>query len=115
MVLKRNYKGIEGYFYNSGNKKLVIQPGIIDRCWYSQEFEDKILNIGISKDEFTSFVFEVRDKRDITSILEDFEVSGVMKLNKLAAEKRLVLVYNHDGVNLGISFNRWGKYRQPRI
>jgi hypothetical protein len=106
MSLKRKYKGIEGYFYNSGNLKLNIEPGVIDKCWYQNEAGYRGLNIGVLRNEYTSFAFKIRDKKDISDFLREFDVRGIRELMKLPAQERLVLVYNRDGVNYGISLNR---------
>jgi hypothetical protein len=112
MPLKRNYKGIDGYFYQTGNKKMTVVPGIIDKAWYSNEWGRKILNLGISKDTYTSFVFELEDKKDIESILENFEVKTIKDLNALPKDDLLVLTYSHNGTNYGISLhNSRGNYR----
>ena len=106
MVLKRNYRGIEGYFYKSGNKKLEVQPGLIDKVAYFKFNGQTFLNLHISKCTHISFIFELSDTRDISSLLEDFQVSNIRAFNKLPERERLVLVYNHDGFNYGISLGK---------
>jgi hypothetical protein len=103
MALKRNHRGIEGYFYNSGNKKLTVQPGLIDKVWYDSPGRNGNLNIGIVKDRSTSFVFELSDEEDISSLFRDLQVSGVKELMKLPPRERLVLVYSQDITNYGIT------------
>ena len=116
MALKKIHKGIEGYFYRCGNKKLEVQPGLIDKAGYSKVDGQRVFNLYISKPAHTSFTFEISDPRDVSSLLEDFQVSNARELNALSVQERLVLVYNNDGVNYGISCDKRGKvYQQLRI
>jgi hypothetical protein len=106
MALKRNYKGVEGYFFNSGNKKLVVEPGLIESARYIGEDPSNILNLGISKPSCASFIFPLDGLEDVSSLFEDFQVESARELVGLSFERRMVLVYSHNGLNYGISVCR---------
>lgn len=109
MALKRNYKGIEGYFYKTGNKKLNVESGVIDKIWYDFPSRKENLNLGIIKNGRRSFSFELMDEKDIADLLSDFGVSSTKELMKLPLQERLVLVYSHNGWNYGIRVKTEGR------
>lgn len=117
MALRREHKGVEGYFYNCGNKKLNVESGLIDRAWYHAPGRGKNLTLGILKNSHRSFVFEIWDEKDIASLYSDFGVSSAKELMKLPLQERLILVYSNNSWNFGISLKtedvgpRYGRLR----
>lgn len=113
MGLRNQHRGIEGYFYKCGNRKLTPCLATIERASYgglghfvNSGFLDTSqfgLHLSIKKDNRCDVIFSVYDTKDIASIFRELNVSMVNEINTLPFKKRRVTMYAHDGMNYGIS------------
>lgn len=115
MGLKRNYQGIEGYFYRSGNKKLEPSGATIERAFYGHlghpgdfvntsflNLSEFGLHFNIHKDNGVDTTFSVYDSKDIACVLRDLKVCRVDEIRQLRVSKRRVTMYAHNGFNYGM-------------
>ncbi|MBP7708368.1 hypothetical protein KA107_01685 [Candidatus Pacearchaeota archaeon] len=109
MGLKRNHKGIEGFFYKSGNKKLVAQPAIIEKVEHVQEETGGpwALRLYFIKRGGSSSTWDITSSLgDVKDFLKGYGVISCREFNRLPLQERLALIYNHDGMNYGVSIPR---------
>ena len=114
MPLKRSHQGVEGYFYQCGNRKLTPQEATIQRVSFgglgdfvNSAFLDVSqfgLHLDLNKDNGVCATFSVYDTKDIALIFRELGVSMLSQINTLPLKKRRVLAYTHDGINYGIGF-----------
>lgn len=117
--LVRNHKGIEGYFYRSGNYKFTVEPGLIQKASYEHQSRLGTTSLLIEGVKTTgdSFSFYMAHKEDYEPFLADLGVKNAEELVKLAPERRMVLVYDHpnyENTGLSVCGSNQGRGR-PRI
>ena len=105
MGMKRGYKGQEGYFFKSGNKKLRPDLAIINFAKKTKEGGDSIyLGLLITKENGSGTVLQVKNPYDVLDILCELGVNKPCEVEDLPEEKRRVVMYSHDDSNYGFCF-----------
>ncbi len=112
--MKREYKGQEGFFYKSGNKKLRQDVGIINSARRMKEgLESSYLALLITKENGHSTVFAVDSPYDVLDVMCELGVNKPSEVARLSEEKRKVVMYcePNRGMNYGFCFA--DKYKMP--
>ncbi len=111
MGMKREYKGQEGYFFKSGNKKSRQDLAIINSARRMKEgSESSYLALLITKENGRSLVFAVDSPYDALDIICDLGVNKPREVEKLPEKKRRVVMYVEPNIGMNYGFCFADKY-----
>jgi hypothetical protein len=114
MGMKREYKGQEGFFYKSGNKKLTQDVGIINSARRMKEgLESSYLALLITKENGRSTVFAVDSPYDVLDVMCELGVNKPSEVARLPEEKRRVVMYCEPNIGMNYGFCFADKYNMP--
>lgn len=114
MALKREYKGQEGYFFKSGNKKLRQDLATIEFAKRIKEgFAPAYLALFIAKDNESSTVFQIDNPRDVLDILCELGVNKPSEVKRLPVDKRRVVMYVEPNIGPNYGFCFTNKRKMP--